>query len=448
MDYGPTLTGTFEVGDDGTNFAYKGVAVRLDAGPGGISRGRHWVVYDHDTMRLAAAWTGEGFIDWNGINFNGQHGIHPRIAGLVEGRQPERAGLGQPARRLVRRPSAARPRRPPARPPAPVVGPLPGPVSPRRPRHPGLHGRRDPGPGDAGARRLAGLARLHSDDPPRAEAEGPGPAGRPTAGRLALPAQARVEGRRRERSSSRSQASRRALACPCPSSSDGETRIEVEKPEDFDLTGADYTIAARFQTRRGGTLFAEAPAGEVWAPDGKSLFVRNGRLVFDIGWVGAVESRRTVADGRWHDAVATFEHDDGPGPPLHRRPGRPRGGAQASQGRSPPDRSGSASRRPISRSRRPISTARSPRSASTGRPSRPPRRLACSKRMRRPIGWSLAGSRTARRGSSCPTRRARAIAARCSGGSGRRRPRGRSSPRSRPGFPAASGSRHPMATSV
>ena len=39
------------------------------------------MVFDHDTLRLAAAWTGQGFIDWNGINFNGQHQVHPRIAG-------------------------------------------------------------------------------------------------------------------------------------------------------------------------------------------------------------------------------------------------------------------------------------------------------------------------------------------------------------------------------
>ena len=34
MDYGPALSATVEVGDDATNFAYKGVAIRLDVGPG------------------------------------------------------------------------------------------------------------------------------------------------------------------------------------------------------------------------------------------------------------------------------------------------------------------------------------------------------------------------------------------------------------------------------
>lgn len=82
MDYGPSLMATLEVGNSG-NFAYKGIAMRLDNGPGGVSRGRHWMMFDHDTMRMAAAWTGEGFIDWNGINFNGRHAIHPRLVGQV-----------------------------------------------------------------------------------------------------------------------------------------------------------------------------------------------------------------------------------------------------------------------------------------------------------------------------------------------------------------------------
>ncbi len=81
MDYGPSLMATLEVGRDGTNFAYKGIAVRLDTGPGGVAKGHFWTVYDHDTMRLAAAWSGNGFSDWDSINFNGRHVVHPSIAG-------------------------------------------------------------------------------------------------------------------------------------------------------------------------------------------------------------------------------------------------------------------------------------------------------------------------------------------------------------------------------
>ena len=80
----------------GSNIVYKGIAIRLDPGPGGVSRGRAWAVYDQDTMRFAAAWTGQGFIDWNGINFNGQHQVHPRLAGKVEFANPNVPGWANP----------------------------------------------------------------------------------------------------------------------------------------------------------------------------------------------------------------------------------------------------------------------------------------------------------------------------------------------------------------
>ncbi len=83
MDYGPSFMGTIEVGEGHSNIAYKGIAVRLDPGPGGVSRGSRFVVYEHDTLRLAGAWSGAGFIDWKGINFNGEHGIHPHAVGKI-----------------------------------------------------------------------------------------------------------------------------------------------------------------------------------------------------------------------------------------------------------------------------------------------------------------------------------------------------------------------------
>lgn len=94
MDYGPTLMATVEVGPG--NLAYKGVAVRLDPGPGGVSKGRAWAVYDHDTMRLEAAWTGRGFLDWNGIGFNGRHEVHAKAAGTVPFVHPPGPGWADP----------------------------------------------------------------------------------------------------------------------------------------------------------------------------------------------------------------------------------------------------------------------------------------------------------------------------------------------------------------
>jgi putative heme-binding domain-containing protein len=97
MDYGPSLMATYEISDgDGSNIVNKGIAIRLDPGSGGISRGGAWAVYDQDTMRFAAAWTGQGFIDWNGINFNGSHQVHPRLAGKVELANPNEPAWASP----------------------------------------------------------------------------------------------------------------------------------------------------------------------------------------------------------------------------------------------------------------------------------------------------------------------------------------------------------------
>jgi len=59
MDYGPWLTHTYEVPGKGHNFAYKGIAIRLDPGAGGVARGKHWMLFDEDTLRVAAAWNAQ-----------------------------------------------------------------------------------------------------------------------------------------------------------------------------------------------------------------------------------------------------------------------------------------------------------------------------------------------------------------------------------------------------
>ena len=78
MDFGPALFWTYEVAPG--NIAQKGIAIRLDDGPGGVSKGRAWMIYEHDTMRLAAATTGD-FVDWKGIAFDASHGTHTSLTG-------------------------------------------------------------------------------------------------------------------------------------------------------------------------------------------------------------------------------------------------------------------------------------------------------------------------------------------------------------------------------
>ena len=117
MDYGNFLMNTYELADEKTgipryhspgpspfrdedysknNFAYKGIAVRLDKGTGGVSKGKAWMVFDHDLMRVAGAYTGEGFIDWNAILLNDKHETYPRTIGKLHFETPIGPGWANP----------------------------------------------------------------------------------------------------------------------------------------------------------------------------------------------------------------------------------------------------------------------------------------------------------------------------------------------------------------
>lgn len=117
MDYGDFLIYTYELVDEEkgperfhspgpvpyvdedyskNNFAYKGIAVRLDKGPGGVSKGKAWMVFDHDLMRVAGGWTGEGFIDWEGILLNDRHEVYPQTIGKLHFETPIGPGWANP----------------------------------------------------------------------------------------------------------------------------------------------------------------------------------------------------------------------------------------------------------------------------------------------------------------------------------------------------------------
>jgi len=93
MELGPALFWTYEVNPD--NIAQKGIAIRLDEGPGGVTKGRAWMVYDHDTMRVAAATSGD-FVDWRGIAFDGSHGTHTSLTGERHWVNPVGPGWASP----------------------------------------------------------------------------------------------------------------------------------------------------------------------------------------------------------------------------------------------------------------------------------------------------------------------------------------------------------------
>ena len=47
------------------------------------------MVYDEDTMRVAAAYSGDSFVDWRGIAFDGSHGTHTSISGDIAFEMPD-----------------------------------------------------------------------------------------------------------------------------------------------------------------------------------------------------------------------------------------------------------------------------------------------------------------------------------------------------------------------
>ncbi len=94
MDYGNAMFYTLQVAPG--NIAYKGLAVRLDPGAGGVALGRTWLLYDLDTLRVAATWSGAGYIDWKSIAFDQSHGSHPSIAGTRHTVTPPEPGVARP----------------------------------------------------------------------------------------------------------------------------------------------------------------------------------------------------------------------------------------------------------------------------------------------------------------------------------------------------------------
>ena len=71
--------------------------------------------------------------------------------------------------------------------------------------------------------------------------------------------------------------------------------------------GDDFTIISTFRTTDRGTIVSKCPTEGIWVADAKALFVRDGLLVYDIGWVGALVGDVKVDDGNWHTAIVTNE---------------------------------------------------------------------------------------------------------------------------------------------
>ncbi|MGZ0171026.1 MAG: DUF6797 domain-containing protein [Planctomycetales bacterium] len=312
MDYGPSLVNTYEVGNDGTNFAYKGIAVRLDPGPGGVSRGQSWMVFDHDTMRVAAAWTGQGFIDWQGIHMNGRHNIHPRVKGDVHLANPTGPGWANPDSGSFDDPRLrGRDDR--------LYGPLPR----KWAHYKGLshHGQKtiiEYDVAETHVYEMPGLATPVGEDAAGAPVFSRTFNIGPRSENMILQVAREAEGSDIQATlDQRSLGSAVSFGLPTsgeqpsaakqkPLEFNGKSFVEVADTTDFDTTSKDFTLTAKIRTKSGGTILSRTKSGEKWVADGQTLFVRNGQLTFDIGWVGAVSSRTRVNDGKWHDVAMTW----------------------------------------------------------------------------------------------------------------------------------------------
>ncbi len=355
MHYGPYLTASVESpGHEERNLAYKGVLVRV-GGDVTHAAGRKedaTLMFDTDLLRYAAGWTG-GFLNMRCIAFDGSHGTHSSVKGDVAFTTPMNPGWARD-----RDGSFADPRKLP-------YGPLPRdwahwkglylhedqvilsytvgdarvlelPAFERREdgrtflRHLQIDGAKVPLVMQVADTSPSGLA-LYSragkktDDPLASSSVvivGKIPAPRPKKPKTAKAAPDVVDGllarwsfddsdgktaknaigkqlvgivRRAELSKGHSKGGLRFKS---------GGRVDIADGDKIDLGASDFSISAWIKTRGGGTILAKT--GKEWERQGKTFFVRGGKLCFDIGWVGAVESQRSVNDNRWHHVTVTF----------------------------------------------------------------------------------------------------------------------------------------------
>ncbi len=357
MDYGPNLTASYEIGSNASNFAYKGIAVRLDAGPGGVTRGRYWMIYDEDTLRVAGAWSGQDFIDYRAIMLNGQHNSHPRIVGQLHYENKTGPGWGQPNTGDFEDPRfRGRDDRP--------YGPLPRDWA----HYKGLYhyGNRvivSYTVGDTQVLEMPAIdvsshvvAGLPTEPPARPQVSksgedlrsaistGSGDPRRAGSAPLVFQRVLDIGPRRTDMilqvaQEAGSSAGLHALdddklsgriavfgeggllqtnepaagdgSGSGPLAFDGTTSVQVAPADAFDMTHKDFSVHARIKTRADGSIFCKTAPVNQWVRDGKTLFISGGKLTYDIGWVGAVGGGRKVNDGRWHDVVMTWKHGDG-----------------------------------------------------------------------------------------------------------------------------------------
>ena len=92
---------------------------------------------------------------------------------------------------------------------------------------------------------------------------------------------------------------------------DGEGQAVWNNGVALEFLDTPLTVAAWIRTSEDGTIFSQANPDGPWVPDGKTFFIRGGRLCYDVGWVGAVCGETEIADGDWHHVAFTWEPSSG-----------------------------------------------------------------------------------------------------------------------------------------
>ncbi len=305
MDYGPMMMNTFELGKNAKNFAYKGIAIQLDDNPGGIANGKHWILYDHDTLRVSAVWSGNGFIDWRGIHFDGRHNIHPRLTGNIHFQNPTGPGWANPAdqsfkeNRIIGRDQR-------------LYGPLPR----KWGQFKGVsnYGKQTVVHYTVGDTTVAEVPLLSyvSSTPVVERTFNIGPRSKPLVLQvLNQPGLQMTKTKDHVAILVPTNSNRATTDVATSTGFDGSTAYVIDAADEIEMEERDFTIVARIKTNKDGTIFAKSPKKGNWCPDGKTLFIRGGRLTYDIGWVGAVTSKKRITNNRWRNIAMTWRQKDG-----------------------------------------------------------------------------------------------------------------------------------------
>jgi hypothetical protein len=310
MNYGPYLTASLQVAPG--NIAYKGIVIRLNDGPGGVSKGNQFVVFDTDTLRYAAAWTGNEFIDWRSIVYDGSHGTHPSIVGKTIYTNPVGPGWSHPVSgswedQRIR----GRDKKP--------YGPLP-----RKQAHwKGLYLHQNKvllsySVGDSHILEQPGIESFDKESMTAwTRTMNIGPRSQDLTLQIMPQSNRKLSFVDMDQpgSSSHKIAILSSGSPPAPAASgskfNGRISWEIANPSALNFHSRDFTISAQVKSAEGGTIFAQAPAQGKWQPDHKTLFVQEGHLCFDIGWVGVVRSKTNLDDDQSHHVAVTFDHQTG-----------------------------------------------------------------------------------------------------------------------------------------